>query len=221
MDYPEEDGVTTERRIVVDPAEATSADLAPAAAWLMSGRVVAYPTDTLYGLAVNVRDAAAVRRLFSLKGRVAAAALPLIGASAHQVVTDTGALSAREMLLVQRFWPGPLSLVRDAPSWMPAEVHGGRRTVAVRVPNHVVARALAEAVGGLIAATSANRSGAPPATSARDLDALAADPDVFVVDAGPVTGGAPSTLVDVRGATPICLREGAVAWSRVVESLHA
>jgi L-threonylcarbamoyladenylate synthase len=221
MDYSEEDGVTMERRLVVDPAAATSADLAPAAAWLASGGVVAYPTDTLYGLAVNVRDPAAVKRLFALKGRAAAAALPLIAASAAQVVADTGALSAREALLVQRFWPGPLSLVRDAPSWMPAEVHGGRRTVAVRVPNHVVARALAEAAGGLIAATSANRSGEPPTASARDLDALAADPDVFVVDAGPVTGGAPSTLVDVRGATPICLREGAVAWSRVVELLHA
>jgi L-threonylcarbamoyladenylate synthase len=182
---------------------------------------VAFPTDTLYGLAVNVRDAGAVRRLFELKGRSARAALPLIAASTAQVVTATGALTAREAALASSFWPGPLSVVRDAPSWVPAEVHGGHRTVAIRVPDHRVARSLAEAFDDLIAATSANRSGEPPAAAAHELGSLADDPRVLVIDGGPTQGGAPSTLVDVRGSQPICLREGAVAWSRVLNSLHS
>jgi L-threonylcarbamoyladenylate synthase len=111
-------------------------------------------------------------------------------------------------------------LVRDAPGWLPAEVHGGHRTIAIRVPDHRVARGLAEAFGGLIAATSANRSGQAPAVTAADLGELADDPRVFVVDGGATTGGAPSTLVDVRGAQPVCLREGAVPWKRVLDSIY-
>lgn len=208
------------QHVRVDPQTCTSSDLASAAAWLAQGGIVAFPTDTLYGFAVNVRDAAAVRRLFDVKGRSARAALPLIAASTQQVVAATGPLTAREAALTAAFWPGPLSIVRDAPAWLPAEVHGGHRTVAIRVPNHRVARQLAEAFGGIIAATSANRSGDPAAVSAADLGDLADDPRVMVVDGGATTGGAPSTLVDVRGSQPVCLREGAVPWSRVLDSLH-
>lgn len=212
--------MTGARRLVVDPVTCTAADLRPAADWLAQGGIVAFPTDTLYGLAVNVRDAAAVRRVFDLKGRAARAALPVIAASTAQVVSATGALSAREARLARAFWPGPLSLVREAPEWMPVEVHGGHGTVAIRVPAHGVARGLAEAFGGVIAATSANRSGDAPATCAAELGTLADDRRVFVVDGGVTSGGAPSTLVDVRGAQPVCVRDGAIPWSRVVESLH-
>lgn len=220
MDDSKEDAVTGERHVRVDPQTCTAGDLRSAAEWLAGGGIVAFPTDTLYGFAVDVRDAAAVRRLFEVKGRSARAALPLIAASTAQVVEATGALTARERALTSAFWPGPLSLVRDAPAWLPAEVHGGHRTVAVRVPDHRVARSLAEAFGGMIAATSANRSGQAPAVVASDLGDLADDPRVFVVDGGPTTGGAPSTLVDVRGSQPVCLREGAVPWKRVLDSIY-
>lgn len=209
-----------QRRLHVDPATCVADDLTVAAEWLAQGGIVAFPTDTLYGLAVNVRDAGAVRRLFELKGRSVRAALPLIAASTAQVVTATGALSFREAALAARFWPGPLSVIRDAPAWVPVEVHGGHRTVAIRVPDHRVARGLAEAFGGLIAATSANRSGEPSAASASELGSIADDPRVLVIDGGPTQGGAPSTMVDVRGSQPICLREGAVTWDRVLNSLH-
>lgn len=213
--------MTTPRTVVVDSETCTRVDLAPAAAWLASGGIVAFPTDTVYGLAVNIRDVAAVRRLFDLKGRPARAALPIIASSVAQVVAATGPLSAREATLAAACWPGPLSIVRDAPEWAPVEVHGGHRTLAIRVPDHRVARALAEAFGDVVAATSANHSGEPPAESAADLGALADDPRVFVVDGGPTRGGAPSTLVDVRGPQPVCLRDGAFAWSRVLELLHS
>lgn len=208
------------RRLVLTPGAWRASDLAPAIEWLRGGGVVAYPTDTLYGLACDVRQADAVRAIFDVKGRGRESALPLIGASAAQVEALTGPFSARERALVARAWPGPLSLIRDAPAWMPIEVHGGAGTVAVRVPDHPVARGLAEGAGTLISATSANRSGTPPTDRADGLGALAEDPRVFVIDGGMTPGGAPSTIADVRGDTPVCLRDGAVPWSRVLDWLH-
>ena len=213
--------MTGGNRITVDPERCTVEELAPAAAWLRAGGVVAMPTDTFYGLAVDIRNAAAVRQLFALKGRDARAALPLIAANSVQVAACGGRLEAREAALAAAFWPGPLSIVRDAPAWVVPEVHGGHRTVAIRIPAHVVARRLCEAWGGVLSATSANLSGAPSVDRVDALGDIADDPRVFVIDAGVTPGGQPSTLVDVRSARPILLREGAIPWSRVLDFLQA
>jgi L-threonylcarbamoyladenylate synthase len=209
------------RVLRVDPDGCLAADLAPAADWLRSGGVVAMPTDTFYGLAVDIRNPAAVRQLFALKGRDARAALPLIAADLAQVVACGGGLEAREAVLAAAFWPGPLSIVRDAPSWIVPEVHGGHRTVAIRIPAHLVARRLCEAWGGVLSATSANLSGSPSVDRVEALGAIAQDPRVLVIDAGVTPGGLPSTLVDVRAARPLLLREGAIPWSRVLDFLQA
>lgn len=206
------------RWLRVDPRTCDPSHLDAAAAWLRSGGVVAYPTDTLYGLAVDPRSDDAVRTLFDVKGRDASAALPLIAASFDQVEQAFGRLEGTSARLARVFWPGPLSLVLDAPSWVAAAVHGGRGTVAVRTPAHVVARALAAAFGVPVTATSANRSGEPPAASPDALRDLHRDPRVFVIDAGDAPGGAPSTLVDARDGEPTCLRAGAIAWERVLTS---
>ncbi|NQW05701.1 MAG: threonylcarbamoyl-AMP synthase [Acidobacteria bacterium] len=213
--------MSDERRLRVDPDGGDRGALAPAVAWLRRGGIVAIPTDTFYGLAVDVRNAAAVRRLFALKGRTARAALPLIASNAGQVAMCGGRLDAREARVAAAFWPGPLSLVRDAPAWITPEVHGGHRTVAIRVPAHAVARDLCEAWGSPVSATSANLSGAPAVDRVELLGAIGDDSGVFVVDAGVTTGGAPSTLVDVRMSVPVLLREGAIPWSRVLEFLDA
>jgi L-threonylcarbamoyladenylate synthase len=146
--------------------------------------------------------------------------LPLIAASADQVVSRCGALNAASARLARVFWPGPLSLVLDAPQWIADAVHAGTRTVAVRVPAHMVARALAERFGSLITSTSANLTGQPPASAASSLAPMAADARVLVIDGGDTPGGAPSTIVDVRGARAVCVRAGAIAWNRVLESLE-
>ena len=204
--------------LVVDPHTCQPIDLASAAAWLRAGGVVALPTDTFYGLAADPWSAVAVAAVFDVKGRAAAAALPLIGASLEQVEAQCGPLAAATRWLAETHWPGPLSLILDAPASMAAAVHAGAGTVAVRVPAQPVARALAEAAGHLLTATSANRSGAPPVSTAAALGDLAADPRVFVIDGGPTPGGDPSTIVDARGARPVLVRAGAIAWSRVLES---
>jgi L-threonylcarbamoyladenylate synthase len=206
------------RALVVDPEHCRPTDLAPAVAWLRDGGIVALPTDTLYGLAVDPRSPAAVHALFSLKGRDAGVALPLIGASREQIEAVCGDLGASTRRLADACWPGPLALIVDAPASIAPAVHAGTGTLAVRVPAHAVARALAEAAGHLLTATSANRSGAPPAMTAGALMGLAEDARVLVVDGGAVPGGAPSTIVDARGARPVLVRAGAIAWDRVLKS---
>lgn len=185
---------------------------------LRRGLVVAYPTDTLYGLAVDPRNAQAVKRLYELKGRPETSALTLIAADMTQA-RAAGALGALAGRLAARWWPGPLTLVVRADAVLAREVLAGGTTVGIRVPDHAVAVALARALGFAITATSANVSGMPPATTADAVgDAL---PGVdAIVDAGPVRGGAPSTLVDVTTEPPTLLREGVVAWGKVLESLQ-
>ena len=183
--------------------------------------MVAFPTDTFYGLAVDPMSASAVERLFALKGRPADAALPLIAGSFEQVTRAVGPLGERGTRLAARFWPGPLSLLCDAPGTLVPAVHAGTGAVAVRVPDHPVARGFALLFGAPITATSANRSGEPPARSGADLAAIAGHPDLFVIDAGETAGGAPATIVDARGRPPRLVRAGAIAWERVLESLQA
>ena len=205
-------------RIDVNPTSCAAEDLRPAVEWMRAGKIVAYPTDTLYGLAVDPASEVAVRTLFQLKGRQATAALPLIAASRAQVETWCG-LSAAARRLADEFWPGPLSLICDAPGTVVPAVHAGRRSVAIRVPEHPVARALAAAWGGPITATSANRSGERPAQLVADLEGLA-DERVLVIDGGDTAGGPPSTIVDARTVPAQLVRDGAISWERVLNSLQ-
>jgi L-threonylcarbamoyladenylate synthase len=205
-------------RVRVDPASFGASDLQPVVAHLARGGIVAFPTDTFYGLAADPASSDAIAALFALKGRQADAAIPLVAGSRAQVEAWCG-LSPVSIRLADRFWPGPLSLVCDAPATVVPAVHAGLGTVAIRIPDHPIARALALAWGRPITATSANRSGEPPAHRAADL-MMPVSPGLMILDGGDTAGGAPSTIVDARGAVPVLVREGAVAWDRVLHSLE-
>lgn len=207
------------RRLQVDPDGPEAAPVAEAAATLRRGGIVAYPTDTLYGLAVDPRLDRAVQRLFDLKGRGAATAIALIAADADQA-RHAGRFGATEMRLAQAFWPGPLTIVVPASPSLSRLLTGGGDTLGVRVPAHAVARALASALGTCITATSANRTGQPPATTADQVAAIFGDAIDLLLDSGPVTGGAGSTMVEVSSGRPTLHRAGAIAWERVLESLR-
>lgn len=184
------------------------------AAVLRSGGVVAYPTETFYGLGALARDAAALERLARAKGRPEGKPLPLVAAdlAMAEAVAVVDGLARR---LVDRFWPGPLTLVLPARVGLPDPITGGTGTVGIRVPGSEVARALCRAAGGPVVSTSANPSGAPPPAAVADLDpGLVARID-GVLDAGPAPGGLPSTVVAVEGGRLRLLREGAVAWALV------
>jgi L-threonylcarbamoyladenylate synthase len=194
--------------------------IARAADVLRQGGLVAYPTDTVYGLAVDPRNSEAVARLYAAKGRGAQSAIPLIAASLEQA-EEAALFGDRELRLARAFWPGPLTIVMAPRVDFAAAVLGGGTTVAVRVPAHAVARALAEAFGFCITATSANRSGESPAATAADVAAAfgAGGGVDLLLDAGAVAGGPPSTMVEIGQDGPRLIRAGAVPWSRVLESL--
>lgn len=197
--------------IEVDPAHVTEAQLAEAATALRAGGLVAFPTETVYGLGANALDPAAVARIFAAKGRPADN--PVIvhapdAETAWRVTTGPTPLAER---LAQAFWPGPLTLVLPAADALPRAATAGLSSVAVRVPDHPVALALLRAAAVPVAAPSANRSGRPsPTTAAHVLDDLGDAVDV-VVDGGPCRVGVESTVVDVRGEHPFVLREGGVS----------
>jgi L-threonylcarbamoyladenylate synthase len=203
------------RLIIRDEA----ADLSEAVKALAQGVVVAYPTDTLYGLAADPRNPEAVARLFALKGRPADKATPLIAAGFDRAL-ELMELTPVGHRLASSFWPGPLTLVGRARPGLAHAVLAEDGTVAIRVPRHVLARRLALEAGGAITSTSANVSGSP---STVDPDEVAAAlPGLAVlVDAGPAPGGPPSTIVDVTGTVPQLVRPGAVPWERVLESLRS
>ncbi|MFL5304013.1 MAG: L-threonylcarbamoyladenylate synthase [Polyangia bacterium] len=187
---------------------AVAAEVAEAIAALRRGEVVAYPTETFYGLGVDAFDAAALDRLRALKGRGEKAISLLIDGEA-MLARLCAEVPARARALMARHWPGALTLALPARPGLPeALVSDG--CVAVRQSPHPVARALVAGFGGPVTTTSANRSGEPPATTAAAVRAALGD-GCHVLDGGPTTGGAPSTLARVRGDVVEILRAGAVA----------
>ena len=193
--------------------------LVPAASAIQSGGVVAFPTDTFYGLAVDPRSSAAVRKIFELKERSDTRAIPLIAESITQVTDCVGTLTPLAERLALQYWPGPLTLIIPASAELNAELTGGTGRVAVRVPDHAVARAIARLVGCAVTSTSANVSGLSPPSTADEVAARLGDSIDVLVDAGAAPGGLPSTIVDVTAATPVLIRPGAVHWERVLKFL--
>ena len=204
--------------LTINPANPNVAALEPAVEALRRGEVVAFPTDTLYGLAADPRNQDAVERVFRIKGRHEQQSVPLIVATLEQART-AGRLNPTAEKLAGAFWPGPLTLVVEQAVALAHGV-GLRGTVALRVPDHAIARSLASGLGFAITSTSANRSGEPACTTAGEvIDRIGANLSI-VVDGGATRGGLPSTIVDVTGAVPALVRAGAVPWERVLESLR-
>jgi L-threonylcarbamoyladenylate synthase len=143
----------------------------------------------------------------------------LIAADRDQIASALGALPPIAGALADAFWPGPLTLLLDAPATLAAEVSGGTGRVGVRVPAHDVARAFCRACASVLTATSANVSGEPAVSDPDDVErTLGARIDVLI-DAGKTPGGPPSTIVDVTGSAPRLVRPGAVAWTEVLACL--
>ena len=186
---------------------------------LIEGKLLAYPTETLYGLGADPRQSAALGRLLRAKGRSAERGVPLVAGSREQIEAHVGRLPMLGHRLADSFWPGPLTLVIRAYPTLSGLLLGGRNTVAVRVPGHPVARGLADELGHPITSTSANRSGSSAArTMTEVVDALGPELGI-VLDGGVTEGGEPSTIVDVQSSMPVLLREGKVPWDRVLQSL--
>ena len=198
--------------------KATDEAIAAAAEHLRAGRLVAFPTETVYGLGADATNATAVAAIFAAKGRPRFN--PLI---VHVLDVGHAGEHARLTTLARRliddFWPGPLTLVMDKRAGSPLAdlVTGGLDTVAVRATDHPIARALLEATGRPLAAPSANRSGHVSPTQAAHVAADLGDKVAMILDGGPTAHGLESTIIDARGDVPVLLRPGAVP----VETIEA
>jgi L-threonylcarbamoyladenylate synthase len=190
-----------------------------AADGLRRGQLVAFPTETVYGLGANALDARAVARIFEAKGRPANDPLIVHLAEASWLERAVVEIPAVAWQLAEAFWPGPLTLVLPRRSEIPLLVTSGKDTVAVRVPAHPVAQALIRAADVLVAAPSANRFGHTSPTRAshvlHDLD----NRIDFLVDGGETRIGIESTVLDLTGPTPIILRPGGVTREMLSEQL--
>ncbi len=192
-----------------------------AAAVLRRGGLVAFPTETVYGLGADAENPSAVARIFAVKGRPAGH--PLIVHIGSIALLDRWAVAIPVLAwrLAERFWPGPLTLILKRSRRVPDVVTGGQDTVGLRVPDHPVAAALLEAFGGGIAAPSANRFGrVSPTTAAHVREELGEAVDC-VLDGGPCQVGIESTILDLSGARPRLLRPGAVVPEALAEILGA
>ena len=193
--------------------------VARAVAVLRGGGVVAIPTETVYGLAADVENPAAIERVFAIKRRPVEH--PLI-VHAHDVEALDGfvaEITPELRALAARFWPGPLTVVVARGPRTPRSVTGGQETVAVRVPEHPLAREILAAFGSALAAPSANRFGRISPTRAEHVRADLGDAVELIVDGGPARVGVESTIVDLTGAVPAVLRAGAITPSQLGEAL--
>lgn len=183
-----------------------------AARLLCAGEIVAFPTDTLYALGADATSERAIAALFALKSRAETKPLIVLCAALEEAERHA-VFDARARRVARAFWPGPLSLVlrrREGSAMAPA-VSAGTGTVALRVPRRAVTLSLLRAAGRPLAAPSANRSGEPPPATAEGVAEIFDAALPLVLDAGPSRGAAPSTLLDLSGAQPVLLRQGAIA----------
>lgn len=224
LDEPE--GVWNRREIRteiwrVDAAVPDPDVIRRAAEVIRGGGLVAFPTETVYGLGANALDGRAVRRIFQVKGRPADNPLIVHVAGVGEVKDLVAELSPVALRLAERFWPGPLTLILPAASRIPREVTAGLDTVAVRMPAHAVALALIRAAGVPIAAPSANTSGRPsPTTAAHVAQDLGGKIEV-ILDGGPAPVGVESTVLDLTSDLPTILRPGGVTAEELAGVLGA
>ena len=196
--------------LIVDAAAPDAATIARAATCLRQGGLVAFPTETVYGLGAHALDALAVARIFEAKGRPANDPLIVHVAAFDQIEALVSQVPAPAQVLAARFWPGALTLVMPRSNAVPDVVTAGLPTVAVRVPSHPVARALLEAARVPVAAPSANLFSRPSPTRASHVrDDLEGRIDI-ILDGGPAHVGLESTVLDLSWDVPTVLRPGAI-----------
>lgn len=187
-----------------------------AARLLLAGHLVAFPTDTLYGVGSSIADDRAIRELFVAKERALDKGIPVLLADATDVERVAADVPQVARDFMARYWPGPLTIIVSRLAGLPAALAPGS-SVAVRVPDHPVARRLIRAAGGAVAATSANLSGRRPALDANEAFAVLDGRIAAVLDGGPVRLGQASTIVDCTVSPPQIVRQGPIAAATLLE----
>jgi L-threonylcarbamoyladenylate synthase len=200
---------------------ATYARAIDEAVWVLKqGGLVAFPTDTVYGVGAHAFLPQAVEQIYHVKGRPRSKPIPILLDSAESLAEVAEGIPPEAWALAERFWPGPLTIVlRRGPS-IPDVITAGGPSVAVRVPEHEFALRLIGAAGGALAATSANLSGHPDPVTAQEVLGYLEGRIDLILDGGPCPGGQASTVIDLTGVSPTLVRPGPIS-SRELEEVLA
>jgi L-threonylcarbamoyladenylate synthase len=205
-------------KVSPDKPEARHIDYA--AKMIQRGEVVGLPTDTVYGLAADPFNLAAVARIYEIKGRPERRALPILVASVDQVQDLVGDIPDSFFTLADRFWPGPLTLVVDAASRVPLKVTGNTGRIALRQPASAITSALIAAANSPLTGTSANVSGFPSCATAEQVAKQMGTRLPLILDGGSSKALLASTVVDVRGTRWTILREGPISEEEIRQALE-
>ena len=197
------------------PVAIDAASLARAVAILRSGGIVAFPTETYYGLAVDPFNPAALDRLFAVKQRPRAMPILVLVREVEQLHLLASGFPPMYDKLIRRFWPGPLTLIFPALATLPVQLTGNTGTVGIRWSPLEAANRLLNAFGGPITATSANLSGGPAALTADEVHRIFGGHLDCILDGGTTPGGSGSTLVGIGDAGLHCVREGAIPFAQI------
>lgn len=198
-----------------DPSQSLEA-VRQAAQLIANGGVVAFPTETFYGLAALATDYQAIDKLYQLKKRPAQKSLSILIADLAELDDWIETIPNQALPLAARFWPGPLTLIFPAAKHLPTNLTAGTGKIGVRISSHPVAQALVREVGGAITATSANRSNSPNCRSASEVITQLGSDLEAILDAGLTPGGKVSTIADVTTRPPKILRIGAITAQEVL-----
>lgn len=205
--------------IATDSQNPGAAAIEAAVAALQNRSVIAYLTDTLYGLGSDARSTLAIAKVFALKGRSAEKALPVIIGEKSMLPDYAGEISPTAEALIEQFWPGPLTLIFEASPTVPMMLIGGTGKIAIRLPAARLACEIANGLGAPIIATSANRSGEPVAASARQIAEIFGKGLALILDSGPPLSSQPSTILDVTTQPPRLIRAGAVSAMEIIKKI--
>jgi L-threonylcarbamoyladenylate synthase len=205
--------------IAIDSQNPNAAAISAAVAVLQNRCVIAYLTDTLYGLGGDARSASVIKKIFSLKGRTAEKALPVIIGDRHMAKEYVAEIPAIAETLIEQYWPGPLTLIFKSAAVVPPELIGHTGKIAIRLPAARLAVEISNRLGAPIIATSANRSGEAALNSAREIAELFGKDIALILDSGPPANLKPSTIIDVTAQPPRLVRAGAVPIAEITQRI--
>ena len=197
----------------------TTESLPRIAETITCGGVIAFRTDTFYGLGADPFNLSALQRIKQLKGREEKKPILVVISDIGQIERLISERSPAFDLLAERFWPGALTLIGKAGPAVPDEVTANTGTIGVRLPDDDNVRAFVRACGGALTATSANPSGEQPARSAKEVESYFGATVDLIIDGGEARTDLPSTVVDAGGPEPKLIREGAIAWAEIQNAL--
>jgi len=205
---------------IADLPEDIQGQVKKCASLILAGGIVAYPTDTVYGLGADIYNHKAVNKIFSVKRRPLSLPLPVLIADMSQLSRLAADIPPAAARLMAKFWPGALTIVFDRAADFDSPTLSGGNKIAVRMPGHAITLRLIKEVGRPIVGTSANLHGQPVALTAAEVGRQLGASIDFILDGGRCPGGVESTVVDITAAPPTILREGTISEKEILHLLN-